>query len=68
MPITQEQFQEIFSDIVGDPDNGPVESHMWMVYMENINLGSTAKEAKAFCKEMVKLEDEDNPGWRDEDE
>jgi hypothetical protein len=26
------------------------------------------KEAKAFCKNLVELEDEDNPGWRDEEE
>jgi hypothetical protein len=68
VPMTNEQFQEIFYEIVGSPHNGPVESHMWNMYMENINTDSTVKEAKAFCKNLVELEDEDNPGWRDEEE
>jgi hypothetical protein len=67
MPMTNEQFNEIFYKIVGDPDDGPVEAHMWSMYMENINLDSSVKEAKAWCKLMVENEDEDNPGWRDEE-
>jgi hypothetical protein len=66
--MTNDQFQEIFLEIVGDPDDGAAQSHMWMLYMENINLGSTVKEAKAFCELMVENEDEENPGWRDEEE
>jgi hypothetical protein len=68
MPLTDQRFQEIFYEIVGSPHNGPTESHMWMMYSESSGSFSTEKEAKAFCKEMVKLEDEENPGWRSEDE
>lgn len=65
--LTQDKFLDIFYEIVGDPDSGDAQSHMWMLYSENINLGSTEKEAKEFCELMVENENEENPGWRDEE-
>ena len=56
MPITQEQFQEIFAEHVGDMYE---HSDLWMDYSQNVNLGSSKKEAVAFAKILAEFLDED---------
>ena len=56
MPITQEQFQEIFAEHVGDMYE---HSDLWMDYSQNVSLGSTKKEAIAFAKVLAEFLDEE---------
>jgi hypothetical protein len=56
MPITQEQFQEIFAEHVGDMYE---HSDLWMDYTQNVSLSSTKKEAVAFAKVLAEFLDEE---------
>lgn len=56
MPISEEQFHEIFAEHVGDMYE---HSDLFNEYQANINTGSSKKEAVAFAKSLAEFLDEE---------